>query len=321
MTKPIIYCILILSVILVGSAPAAAQSILIPVEGTVTDADGEPITSDALTITFRLYDAEEGGLTLHEEPIVTATEEGRFAVYLGESQAIFARLFLSNPELWLSLQVNQDPEATPRIPLGTVPYAAAANYCADAETVGGLTGAELVSMYSRPNNAETRCVSGEYLDGDGVCRNLRASVENIAFNRFQLESVLEGSFAPANTPVGTQGEGELTIDTTSYSSVASIQVPGRAVGGVVFNAHAYAQQRGSVSTWHYFAIRRDSCAGTIVGETIWRTGVASSTWQGESVSLTGFDSSVTTDTTYHLCARAFDADLEFFVFQWGLTAH
>jgi len=123
------------------NAPAAASSISIfPYQGRLADNSGTPITT-VIPMTFRLYNASSGGTPLWEEGWAgVQVTGGLFNVMLG-SQTPIPQSIVNNTSLWLGISVGADSEMTPRVQLGSVPFAAQALTVPD----GSITTAKLAS--------------------------------------------------------------------------------------------------------------------------------------------------------------------------------
>ncbi|MBO6940151.1 MAG: hypothetical protein JJ863_34585 [Deltaproteobacteria bacterium] len=129
--------LLALSSVAAGQPPAA-----VPVQGVLTDSEGAPLEG-TVDVTFTLYDAPTDGSMLFSETIAVNLEGGAFSVYLGTGTPLDLSLFRDISDTHIGVQVGADPEMTPRIRLGTVPYAAFARYAGDAATIDGLGSADL----------------------------------------------------------------------------------------------------------------------------------------------------------------------------------
>jgi hypothetical protein len=95
-------------------APASRSSI-IPVQGRLTDASGNPLNG-AFVLTFRLYDVISGGTALCEDVETAIVEGGLFNTYM-YMQSCGA---IDGRQLYLGIQVGADPEMTPRQPIDNV---------------------------------------------------------------------------------------------------------------------------------------------------------------------------------------------------------
>jgi hypothetical protein len=105
-----------------ANSPAGVQSIVthdIPIQGRLTDADGHPVPDGTYAITFRLYNAEVGGDLLCQDADHPPVTDGLFTALMGPCTADD----INGQELWLSIQVEGDPEMDPRQKIAPVPYA------------------------------------------------------------------------------------------------------------------------------------------------------------------------------------------------------
>ena len=109
-------------------APAAAGTSTgtIAYQGRLADADGTPIT-DTVNMEFRLYDVASGGIFLWEELWTGSNSvevsDGLFNVMLGSLDPIPQSVITEHDSLFLGITVGTDDEMTPRVQLGTVPFA------------------------------------------------------------------------------------------------------------------------------------------------------------------------------------------------------
>ena len=104
-----------------STAVSAQVPHLIRYQGQAVDSKGVPL-KDNHNLTFRIYDADERGNKLWEEtqngiPLTN----GYFSVLLGQVKSL--NEFDWNKSLWLSAQVDTNPELSPRQRLTSVPYA------------------------------------------------------------------------------------------------------------------------------------------------------------------------------------------------------
>ncbi|PKN94695.1 MAG: hypothetical protein CVU44_02480 [Chloroflexi bacterium HGW-Chloroflexi-6] len=97
-----------------------------PYQGRLADSAGTPITN-TVPMVFRLYSAATDGVPLWEEnwtgPNSVQVSDGLFNVMLGSLNSIPQSLVSSNGSLWLGITAGTDNEMTPRIQLGSVPFA------------------------------------------------------------------------------------------------------------------------------------------------------------------------------------------------------
>ena len=120
-------------------AQAATSTGSIAYQGRLADASGAPLTGTYI-IVFRLYNVASGGSPLWEESWTgvnsVQVNGGLFNVMLGSLTPIPQSLINGNSSLWLGIDVGTDAEMTPRVQLGSVPYAIQSQH---AERANGLT--------------------------------------------------------------------------------------------------------------------------------------------------------------------------------------
>jgi hypothetical protein len=97
-----------------------------PYQGRLADGAGNPITAQTPMI-FRLYAAQTGGVPLWEEqwtgPNSVQVSDGLFNVMLGSLVPIDQEVITGHGTLWLGVTAGSDDEMTPRVQLGSVPFA------------------------------------------------------------------------------------------------------------------------------------------------------------------------------------------------------
>jgi hypothetical protein len=112
------------ALLLIGLCPWTARADvphLIRYQGQATEANGVPLEGP-YTLTFRLYPAETGGTAAWmETQLNVPLAGGHFSVLLGQVQSLTG-VDWTQP-LWLSVQVNTEPELSPRQRIASVPLA------------------------------------------------------------------------------------------------------------------------------------------------------------------------------------------------------
>jgi hypothetical protein len=134
----------------------AAVPPLVNFSGTLTDADGKPM-SGTVAVTFSLYSEQTGGAALWmETQNVQPDNHGHYTVMLGStsSTGLPSDIFVAGEAHWLGVQVDgagdQQAEQT-RVLLVSAPYALKAG---DAQTLGGLPASAFV-LATPPTSAAT----------------------------------------------------------------------------------------------------------------------------------------------------------------------
>ena len=102
---------------------------LITHQGRLTTPSGQPVPDGSYLIRFVIYGAPTGGAALWDNDYRTVlVTNGLFTYPLGDSTPLPPSLFDSDTSRYLGVKVGVDPEMSPRIKLGTVPYSAKAQF-------------------------------------------------------------------------------------------------------------------------------------------------------------------------------------------------
>ena len=113
-------------------------------QGRLADTGGTPLTG-TYNMIFRLYNAASGGVPLWEEQWTGANSvqvsDGLFNVMLGSLTPIAQQVIAANNNLFLGISVGTDGEMSPRVQLGSVPFAVQALTVPD----GSITKAKLAA--------------------------------------------------------------------------------------------------------------------------------------------------------------------------------
>ena len=128
-------------------AESAASTGTIAYQGRLADSSGTPLTQ-TLAMSFRLYSAVTGGTPLWTEQWTGSNgvkvSDGLFNVMLGSLTPIPQAVITGNANLFLGITVGTDDEMTPRVQLGSVPFAVQALSVPD----GSITAAKLAADVS-----------------------------------------------------------------------------------------------------------------------------------------------------------------------------
>lgn len=118
-------------------AQAVAQPQVMPIQGVLVD-DLGTVVDGVIPATFALYRQASGGSAFFVESRTITSEDGRFALALGEVAALNLAEF-DGAQVYLGIAVDGEPEMLPRVALGTVAYAAFARQAATVPW-SGITG-------------------------------------------------------------------------------------------------------------------------------------------------------------------------------------
>lgn len=128
----------------------------LPYQGRLADKNGAPLTQ-TVNMIFRLYSAASGGSPLWEEQWTGSNSvqvsDGLFNVMLGSLTPIPQSVITGNSNLFLGITVGTDSEMSPRVQLGSVPFATQALTVPD----GSITKAKLATdVILEPSRKLTR---------------------------------------------------------------------------------------------------------------------------------------------------------------------
>ena len=105
---------------------AMASTNTISYQGQLTNSTGSPLNG-TYNMVFKLYTASSGGTAFWTESWTGGNavdvSDGLFHVMLGSLTAIPQSVIASNNNLWLGITVGADGEMTPRVQLGSTPFA------------------------------------------------------------------------------------------------------------------------------------------------------------------------------------------------------
>src|SRR5208337_89479 len=149
-----------------GSSPASAQvPPLIQFSSVATDEGGNTL-SGVVSITFSLYNNQQGGepLWMETQNNVQLDPTGHYSVQLGitKRNGVPTTLFTTGEARWLGVRIGEQAEQ-PRVLLLSVPYAMKAG---DAATIGGLPPSAFV--LAAPPNGTAAAYVAESVTGQSV---------------------------------------------------------------------------------------------------------------------------------------------------------
>ncbi|HUV30412.1 MAG TPA: hypothetical protein VMY05_04880 [Acidobacteriota bacterium] len=100
---------------------------LINYQGRLTDTDHNPVTDGDYVLTFRIWNDSLSTAPTDREWIspscTVLVVNGLFNWQLGSKEGLPPWTFTNDPDLWLGIQVGEDPELAPRTRLCSAPYA------------------------------------------------------------------------------------------------------------------------------------------------------------------------------------------------------
>ena len=120
-----VFVLLLVAITSAQQAPTTSVPNLIRYGGMLKDAQGAPIASSTLGITFAIYKQQDGGAPIWmETQNVTTDAAGNYSVLLGSTTAtgLPGDLFSQQEQRWLGVEVQGQTEQ-PRVMMVSVPYA------------------------------------------------------------------------------------------------------------------------------------------------------------------------------------------------------
>ncbi len=122
--KVLLATLLSLATLLGALTTVSAQEVpqVLPYQGYLARSTGAPVEG-SVTMTFSLYDTIDSQVPVWTETLANVpVADGVFYAYLGQQTDIM-QYFGDGTTRYLGIAVNNDPEASPRQSLGSVPYA------------------------------------------------------------------------------------------------------------------------------------------------------------------------------------------------------
>lgn len=231
--RKLIRRVVFVATLLVAATAVAEAPPIIPFQGFLTDAEGTPRDGDVV-VEITLYDAAVDGNVLYTESQVIEADAGYFTAELGLGDALDLAIFRDNGEVWAEVVVD-DEALDPRIQLGTVPYAAWAEWAADAATLDGRTADELAAT----DWGDVTGIPAELTDGDDVGPTYDAgagltltdgtfAVDGTAVQLRLSDSCAGGEFLQGVAADGTVSCGTPADSDTTYTAGGGLTLSGNA---------------------------------------------------------------------------------------------
>lgn len=284
-----------------GLALAEAPAV-VPVQGYLTDGEGRPVEGE-LTIAFAFYAAETGGAALFSEEQQVLVEAGYFTAYVGDVEGLDLALFRDQGLLWVGVRVGEDPEASPRMQLGSVPYAGYAEHAGDAATLGGLPAEAFAALDHGHPWSELTGVPAGLADGDDDTTYSAGAGLTLSGTTFAVDPGVVQSRVTGVCPVGQSiraidaagGVSCEVDDGLSYSAGT-----GLLLSGTTFSADpSYLQRRVGTACPVGQAIRSIAADGSVTCQTASGGGAISTS--GDTYS----SATLSTTTAYVFVGSAF----------------
>lgn len=147
MIRNVIRSLVVIQIAAFLALPSTAQAPrVLTLNATLRTAAGQPVNNFAQAVTFRLYTTATGGTPVYTELRTVSVVSGQLAVCIGSGNpGAFGALSFNVP-YWVGVSVGADAEMTPRLPLGSSPYARlATDLPVDATLLAKASGGVLTS--------------------------------------------------------------------------------------------------------------------------------------------------------------------------------
>jgi hypothetical protein len=165
-------------------------------QGTLKTSGGMAVPDGNYNLTFRIYNQSVGGSPLWTEVQNVAVSGSLFNVILGLANPLSLPF---DEQYWLGIQVDVDPELTPRVPLTSVPYAL---NVADGKVVKSLNGlTDDVNILAGANINVSTMGQDITISGTGA----------IADNDWNVSGVDMTSIPPGNVGIGLMPSTKLDV--------------------------------------------------------------------------------------------------------------
>lgn len=253
------------------SAPNSSSMTTISYQGRLLDSNGLPVDDSGLSMTFRLYDTDTGGVPVWSEGHISVpVQDGLFHVLLGSIEPIPVALLADSGTLWLGVQIGTDTEMVPREQIASVPYAIVASTVLDAgittEKIAdqAVTQAKLgsdINLLPPPGSITTTMIADGAVTGSKLAPGTLDITGDLAVTgNVSLGGTLDGPYAywadyrshiwslaasgadaadlcpEGGTPVGVVGPKQSLALHTGFE-IAQANYPN---GGTCINVHAIA---------------------------------------------------------------------------------
>jgi hypothetical protein len=228
-----------------AAAPPIAPSI--SYQGRLTTPSGTPVEDGVYTMTFSIYNDPTTGSPLWTQTSTVTVTNGLFDVALGSiTNPINATVFPGGPR-WLGVQVDPDPEMTPRQPFDSVPYAITTE---NLRSGGATSDTSSGALYTFANNG-----SGPALVANG---DVRVDGDLTWYTRTSHISISPAAFQPYNDTYQYVRKGRSLYTTSGKHYYAPLQLPdGATIDSLNFCYRDDATTTGVVT----MTLRRGYAAG------------------------------------------------------------
>jgi hypothetical protein len=226
---------LFVSIVSAQQATSTTVPNLIRYSGILKDAQGVPLSSATVGITFAIYKQQDGGAPVWMETQSAATDaSGNYSALLGSTTAngLPGDLFSQEEQRWLGVQVEGQAEQS-RVMLVSVPYAFKAH---EAETLGGKSVSDFVLANSANSSAngssttQSRPNTANSLPASGGARKGAASAGPTNFSGSTTDQIVGVTQSGTGGGVIASAPSKALVGTATSTSGTAIGVEGGSNG-------------------------------------------------------------------------------------------
>ena len=234
-----LFVLLLVAITSAQPAPTTSVPNLIRYGGTLKDAQGAPIASSTLGVTYAIYRQQDGGAPIWmETQNVTTDAAGNYSVLLGSTTAtgLPGDLFSQQEQRWLGVQVQGQPEQ-PRVMMVSVPYAFKAH---EADTLGGKSVSDFVlaaTANSAANSGSTSQTApgsvnnlGVSLSGSGNSNNTATMDGPTNFSGSTTDQIVGVTQSGTGVAINATADSKAIVGTATDPSATAYGVQGVATG-------------------------------------------------------------------------------------------
>ena len=231
--------VIALSTLLLAAITSAQEATITSVPnlirygGTLKDAQGAPMASSTLGVTFAIYKQQDGGAPIWIETQNVATDPGgNYSVLLGSTtpSGLPGDLFSQQEQRWLEVEV-QGETAQPRVMMVSVPYAFKAH---EAETLGGRSVSDFVlatgtnSSSNSTTTVQAAPASGNDSTSGGSANAASAGPTN--FSGSTTDQIVGVTQSGTGYAIAAQADSKAIVGTATDPSATAYGVQGVATG-------------------------------------------------------------------------------------------
>jgi hypothetical protein len=209
----------------------------IPYQGRLANSSGQPLTQ-TVNMIFRLYASASGGTPLWEEQWTGSNSvqvsDGLFNVMLGSLTPIQQSTVTGIANLFLGITVGTDSEMSPRVQLGSVPFATQALTVPD----GSIVTAKLADGSVTSAKLEAGLLSDQFVNQANI-------ITNVQFGQGDTEKSVSATSYVDLVSIPLQLQGSSILKITYQGLVWKTEGKGRTALGIRIDGDANTAPNGA----------------------------------------------------------------------------